>query len=181
MRLVGLSSRGPGTTEQRQGTYTLPDMEIVKQLQPPPPWPGPWPESVADLPKTPEMQRRLSEFESLRKLDYSLGFLARLRRCLGSQVKTVGGVFVELWFDVESETGRATGSRVAIHESALEEDEDRVVLKCLESEHIGRSFVFESWPSEPDAPAVQKDGYLIRTALDLPIQNQRLYRALLKP
>ena len=159
----------------------LPDMDMTEELAPAPDWHGPWPETVADLPNDARMRRKLQELGSVRKLNYSLGLLGRLRRCVDASVKSKGGIFVELWFDVDT-AGKAVGTHVDVRESSLDPDDDPVVIRCLELEHIGHFFVFESPPTDdPNRDEVQKDGYVIRTVVSVPVRNDPFYAALLGP
>jgi hypothetical protein len=154
------------------------DAEMESELQPAPAWPGPWPKSVADLPHNARTETKLAQFQSVQALDYMLGLLARVRSCVGTGVKSSGGIFVELWFDVEASTAKATGSRVAVFQSALDLDDDPLVVECLERSHVGHSFIFEPKLKPPES---ESDGYVIRQVLNVPLENEPLYSALLRP
>jgi len=152
--------------------------DLGAELQPAPTWAGPWPRSIAELPRSPKMDSKLAEFHNLRALDYMLGFLDRLRGCLGSTVKSAGGIYVELWFNLDASTARATGSRAAVFQSALDPDDDPPVIECIERSHVGHFFTFDD-RSRPEQSEV--DGYVIRRVVNIPIANEPLYSSLLGP
>jgi hypothetical protein len=170
-----------GIASQTTAKERLPpdmDDDMTTELQPAPTWSGPWPRSVAELPRTPRTDKKLAQFQSVQALDYMLGFLDRLRNCVGNRVRSAGGIYVELWFNLDAITAKATGSRVAIFQSALDPDDDPLVIECIERSHVGHFFTFEA-SLRPEQSEV--DGYVVRRVLNIPIENEPLYSSLLGP
>lgn len=166
----------PDVSERRR---TLPDdFSFAEHLKPTPEWTGPTPRSLADVPATPHTKAKLAQFRHQSALNHHLGLLARLNDCLGNSVTSRGGVFAEFWFNVNPTTREARPDRVAMLESSLSEDDDRIVIGCLEKAHAGSSFIFEpSWVEENPGETT----WVLRSVISVPVKNDRLYRALLDP
>jgi hypothetical protein len=146
----------------------------IEELQPKPPWPGPWPQNIDEIEKTPAVERRLNELRAFngeeweRYLNYRLQTLANLHDCIGDQIESSGGVAVIFKFRVDPKTKVAEGTEAYAEESALDEGDDKILLDCLVKAHVGRTF--------RKSADYDKDVFYWATLINVPIHNDSWYR-----
>jgi hypothetical protein len=166
VNLVKSQSVAEPATERR-----LPEMDMTDDLAPRLPWNGPWPDGLADLPKTAVVRMQLARFPFPEQLDQKLAFFGRLRRCVDQRAGSRGGAFVELWFKVDPSTGEARASRADVLQSTLSRNDDVLFMSCAETAFAGTHFQVtkevpgEAWPTE----------WVWRTVVNVPVKDDPLY------
>ncbi len=141
-------------------------------LPPAEPWSGPWPESLAALPKTPATERALASVDGLGRdiFDYKLALLGAIDRCVAGRVGSTGDLDLSLNFRVDPETLIGSASDIEIRESSLAEQDDPIVIDCVTRLHTG----FLKMPGYPSEGI-----FYWATAIHIPTKNDRVYPSLM--
>jgi hypothetical protein len=153
------------------------DEAILELVRPDPHFGGPWPASLANVPITAELRRRLDKYQKDQPMpgdeyvNRMLELLARLRKCLDDAgVKGPGAVLTGLEYDIDQTTHLGRGSAVFVEASSLPENEDAPFYQCVVSAHLGYTMRFlDSY----DLP-----GHVISGPITVPVTNDSFYRAL---
>jgi hypothetical protein len=168
------------TQEHPSATRAVrPQRDLTAALQPRPPWPGPWPESVDDLKDqmTPALEARIEEYGGRSSVDQTLKFLSGMRRCLESHtIGRPGGVLLELPFTFDHAEGTARGGDVGIEQSGLDPGDDLAVLDCAGRIHTGIARKMGKAARESTADS---SGYVWRMTLNVPVENDGFFPWLL--
>ncbi len=102
-------------------------------------------------------------------IDYKLGFLARVRECLGGDANASGEVQIMLHFVVAEDGASARGTQMEITDSTVPEDTDRRLRKCADELHRDQVIGIT-----PPRPAGRRD-YYWGTKFDLPTTTDGVY------
>jgi hypothetical protein len=94
-------------------------------------------EQVAELPP-----------QQIAMLDYKLGVLSRLERCLSEQKldKEAGSVTLFFHYSVDPSLRQARGTSAGLLDSSLSREADAPFLQCLEQAHAGASMPWHDPP-----------------------------------
>jgi hypothetical protein len=169
---------GPASEMVSQVEHVRPQRDLTQALQPMPAWPGPWPSNVDDIKLTSEISARIDEYGGPSAVNKTLKFLSDLRTCLaGHKPEREGGVSAELDYRYDEKTDSLVGGEATLDQSTLTEQDDVAVLDCAAKIHTGQQFKVRP---EARAELAGTNGYVWRTMINVPVENDRFYRWLLE-
>ena len=161
----------------RPEATSRPPRDLSDRLRPAPPWPGPWPASIAEVTMTPSMRERVEDYGGRSSVDQTLQFLSGMRDCLSAyQVQRPGGLVLHLSYAVDYDRGTMTAVDVVPEQSVLSEEDDHQVLECARRLHLGK--VRAIGPATRAALNGARE-YEWRLMLNVPVENDRFYPWLL--
>ncbi len=144
----------------------------VKVLDAPPAIPNATaarPQSLLDVPFTPELVRGLQEMTRDERLwlDYKLGFLSKLESCVQGRIQSHASIQLWAHFNVDAAKQEATGTDVELTDSGLTTDEEAVFTECAESAHAGTMLRLPHPPDEGE--------YHVNTVIAFPLDDDAAY------
>lgn len=97
------------------------------------------PDSLSAAPMSDAARAELERFDAQDRelLDYKLGLLARLDRCLAGRIQDRGPMDFWLHYQVDWQKSRAVGHTSELRDSELGEESDQVFARCLQDAHQG--------------------------------------------
>jgi hypothetical protein len=163
--------RLPVATEQTEQAAQAERAKQAARAEQAPLRPTVFPDRLDAVPMTEWRKAQLSRYDEQEQemLDYKLGLMSEMRRCLSGHRLSEGRVDVFLHYKVNPQHGFATGSNVELLDSSLsDKEQDQVVLECMASAHKDRMMRMHK-------PGPQQQDFHWATEFALPVENDRAY------
>ena len=153
-----------------------PPQDFTAELQPRPPWPGPWPTSISDLPADEHVDARIIEYGGHTAVENMLRFLAALDVCMDDRpLAQPGGLSLEVVFTIDPVARSARGTSLLVHQSTLTDPDTARATRCI------RATTARDRPLTLGqlAALTQHRSFVWRTFLHFPVRHDAFYAWLL--